>query len=80
MWLPRDAWLLGKIATAFCRDGQFVEEIGESVLCRHHLALHILSHGFSQFHMSRFAICMMQVFGVGIFAASGAVRSAAVAI
>ena len=64
------ASLLGTIATAFCRDGQ-LERPGD-VICEGAIQL-------AQFHMSRFAMCMMQIFGVVISAASGVLRSAAVA-
>ena len=80
------ASLLGTIATAFCRDGQ-LERPGD-VICegnRRISAAHAPSRSanlfctVSQFHMSRFAMCIMPVFGVVSFAASGALRSAAVA-
>ena len=80
------ASLLGKTATDFCRDGQ-LERPGD-VICegnRSISAAHAPSRSanlfctVSQFHMSRFAMCIMPVFGVVSFAASGALRSAAVA-
>ena len=80
------ASLLGTIATAFCRNGQ-LERPGD-VICegnRRISAAHAPSRSanlfctVSQFHMSRFAMCIMPVFGVVSFAASGALRSAAVA-
>ena len=80
------ASLLGTIATDFCRDGQ-LERPGD-VICegnRRISAAHAPSRSanlfctVSQFHMSRFAMCIMPVFGVVSFAASGAFRSAAVA-
>ena len=80
------ASLLGAIATAFCRHGQ-LERPGD-VICegnRRISAAHAPSRSanlfctVSQFHMSRFAMCIMPVFGVVSFAASGALRSAAVA-
>ena len=80
------ASLLGRIATAFGRDGQ-LERPGD-VICegnRRISAAHAPSRSanlfctVSQFHMSRFAMCIMPVFGVVSFAASGALRSAAVA-
>ena len=80
------ASLLGKTATDFCRDGQ-LERPGD-VICegnRRISAAHAPSRSanlfctVSQFHMSRFAMCIMPVFGVVSFAASGALRSAAVA-
>ena len=80
------ASLLGEIATDSCRGGQ-LERPGD-VICegnRRISAAHAPSRSanlfctVSQFHMSRFAMCIMPVFGVVSFAASGALRSAAVA-
>ena len=80
------ASLLGTIATAFCRGSQL--ERPSDVICEGNRRISAVQapsssahplHGLSQFHMSRFAMCMMQIFGVVIFAASGVLRSAAVA-
>ena len=80
------ASLLGKIATAFCRDGQ--PERPRDLICLGNRSIsaaqapsnsaHLVAR-LAQFHMPRFATCIMPVFGVVSFAASGALRSAAVA-